>query len=100
MCDIANISLNLESNAKSPCVNSPRYLCSNLERCPHAQQLFSSKIARLCDGHVSFCRWCGRPFCPECQTAHQAACACRPINGVEVVSLRDMVENAMGKMGL
>ena len=67
------------------CLQGNRFLCSNLEACPHAVELFGVFITRLCLSHVAFCRHCAKAFCPQCVERHQAECARRPKEFGEMV---------------
>ena len=91
MCDALN------SAAPSTCMSGCRFLCSNLEHCPNAQSYFSSRLTRLCDIHTDFCRFCGKPFCPSCIESHQAECIAKR---VQVLTVAELVERALGRMGV
>ena len=90
MCDVMSTG-----TIASNCMNGCRHLCSNLERCPNAVEYSTSLIARLCDLHTAFCRYCAKPFCVSCIDQHQEECAAKRS---QVSTVAELVERAMGRM--
>lgn len=91
MCDI--------TTTENPrCLPETKFLCSNLEACPHAKHVFSASVTRLCHLHTEFCRFCAKSFCSHCIAEHQEACKAK--RSPEEKTPLEFVEAALGRMGL
>jgi hypothetical protein len=96
MCDLEGFRSVLNPSALvNTCLNGARYVCSQIDKCPHALKRCNSVLTRVCDAHVEFCMHCGKPFCLTCAKAHQESCPMKPTRP----GLMEMVDRALARMG-